>query len=104
MDLTEVNVAATVTSYTPQLYADPNVVASLCVGGTSATGTAASAEGTITSSRIFDSFQVSPTQGFIWQYPLGREPQVAISKFLRLRALGFTSDTPNAIPSVLWRE
>lgn len=104
VDLTEVDVAATVTSYTPQKWIDPNMPASLCPGGTSATGTAASAEGTITASRLFDSVMPPPTSGILVQYPLGREPKVAVSKFLRLRALGFTSDTPNALPSVIWRE
>ena len=104
LDLVEVDVAATVTSLTPTKWNDPNVQASLCVGGTSATGYNASAEGTIGSSRIFDTIQVPPTFGMLWQYPLGREPKVAVSKFLRLRALGFTSDTPNALASILWRE
>lgn len=104
IELIEVNVAATVTSLTPAAFSDPNAPASLCVGGTSATGYNASAEGSVTVSRLLDSWLVPPTSGMLVQYAYGREPGVAISKFLRLRATGSAGVTPNAAVVVVAEE
>lgn len=103
-ELLQFDVAATVTSLTPTVFSDPNAPASLCVGGSSATGYNASAEGSPTTTLIKDSANVSPMTGVIVPYPLGREPGIPISKFLRLRATGASSDTPNAIPVIVWEE
>jgi hypothetical protein len=102
VELVEVDVAATVTALTPVKYSDPNAVASLCVSGTSATGYNASAEGTVTASRLLDWQLVSPTSGVIIQFPLGREPGAAASKFLRLRTTAAAS--VNAAAGIVWEE
>lgn len=102
VDLIETNVAATVTSMTPVPYGDPNAPASLCVGGAAATGYNASAEGTITASRLIHSWYVPPTSGAMIQLPLGRNPGVAVSKFLRLRVLA--PNAVNALGELGWEE
>lgn len=102
VDLIETNVAATVTSLTPAPYSDPNAPASLAAGGAALTGYNASAEGTITSSRILDNVEVPPTSGIVIQYPLGREPGVGVSKFLRLRALAPAG--VNCLAQLVWEE
>lgn len=102
VDLTEVDVAATVTSLTPTKDHDPNAPASLCVGGTSATGYNASAEGSIGSSRIFEAHLIPPTSGGMLQLPLSREHGVAPSKFLRFRVLAPAA--VNCMPVLAWEE
>jgi hypothetical protein len=53
--------------------------------GTSATGYTATAEGTITAVRVFDVQLVQPTNQYVKQFPLGREPMISINKFGRIR-------------------
>lgn len=53
--------------------------------GTSATGYTASAEGTITVTDLFDVQFISPTNQFIHQFPLGREPELTIGNSTRIR-------------------
>lgn len=53
--------------------------------GTAATGFTATAEGTITSTKVFDSQFVQPTGQYILQYPLGREPKCIIGNAVRIR-------------------
>lgn len=53
--------------------------------GTTSTGYTASGEGTITATRVFDAQFVAPTNQYLKQFPLGREPVVQISKFARVR-------------------
>lgn len=53
--------------------------------GTAATGYTASAEGTITATKIFDSQFVQPTSQYIKQFPLGREPKCIIGNSVRIR-------------------
>lgn len=53
--------------------------------GTTATGYTSSGEGTITASRLFDAQQISPTNQYVKQYPLGREPMVNADSALRIR-------------------
>lgn len=65
-------------------YNDANAV-SQCVAGTSATGFTATAEGTITTSRLFG-YNYENGLYFKQQYPLGREPEIAPSSSLRIRA------------------
>ena len=52
---------------------------------TSGTGYTSSAEGTITTSRVFDAQLVAPTAQYLKQFPLGREPVVPIGEILRIR-------------------
>jgi len=53
--------------------------------GTSATGYTASAEGTITVTRLFDAQLVAPTNQYIYQFPLGQEPVLVIGNACRIR-------------------
>ena len=53
--------------------------------GTAATGYTATAEGTITATRIFDVQLIAPTNQYVKQFPLGREPLVDAVSALRIR-------------------
>lgn len=53
--------------------------------GTTATGYNASAEGTITATRVFDVQFVAPTNQYVKQFPLGLEPVINLSSFARIR-------------------
>ncbi|MBI5357061.1 hypothetical protein HZB78_05655 [Candidatus Collierbacteria bacterium] len=66
---------------------DPNAPASTTYFsvGTAATGYTASAEGTITASRVFDAQLVAPTNQYVKQFPLGLEPRVNAVSALRIR-------------------
>ena len=105
VELIETDVAATVTAHVAagvMKYNAPNDVASLVTLGTSATGYTASAEGTTTASRVLDYQLIAPTNQYVKQFPLGREPEVAASKFLRVRVTFGTA--VNAICYVIWEE
>lgn len=93
VELCETDVAATVTTLATAdimridgdalIGGDP--VTNLIPVGTTSTGFTASAEGTITAIRQFDVQLIAPTAQYIYQFPLGTEPLVQISKFLRIR-------------------
>lgn len=53
--------------------------------GTAATGYTSTAEGTITTSRVFDSQFVQPTGQYAWEFSLGNEPEVNADSSLRIR-------------------
>lgn len=107
VELIETDVAATVTAHVaagvqPQLPGQP---ASLLTLGTSATGYTATAEGSTTASRVFG----YATAGDAWidrqyvrEFVPGREPVVAVSKFLRVRVT-FASAV-NMTTWVTWSE
>lgn len=83
----------------------PNDVASLVtLGATTNTGfaTAAVTEGTPANVRVLDLQLVSPTSGYVKQWPLGREPMVAASAFIRVRVTA--AATVNAYIYVVWSE
>ena len=48
-------------------------------------GYTASAEGTITATRLLDAQLVDPTNQYVMQWPLGREPTWKAANFLRVR-------------------
>lgn len=96
------DVAATVTSVTPSKWAAPNDQASLCVGGTTATGHTATAEGTITATTELDVQLIAPTSQYVYEFSLGREPGVPVSKFLRIRVTAAAA--VNAYCWVRWSE
>jgi hypothetical protein len=105
VELVETDVAATVTAHVSTgiiKLNSPNDVASLATLGTAATGFTATAEGTTTASRLLDYQLIAPTGQFGWQNPLGREWEVGISKFLRVRVTFGT--TVNAVCWVEWEE
>lgn len=103
-ELIDAPVAATVTAY---VAADihkmngPNDAASLMTLGTAASGYTATAEGTVTASRLGDYQSVS--QSFSKQYPLGREFEVGTSRFLRVRVTA-TTTAVNATCYIVWEE
>jgi len=92
VELIETDVAATVTAAVEAdlvKYGDPDAEAVATelgiLVGTAATGYTASAEGSITATRMFDHQEVAPTNQFLVQYPLGREPLMNHDTFLRIR-------------------
>lgn len=68
-------------------YGDPNAPTSTVFFevGTTATGYTASGEGTIVASRMFDVQFIAPTNQYVKQFPLGREPVVNAVSALRVR-------------------
>ncbi len=48
-------------------------------------GYTATAEGTITATRVFDVQFIAPTNQYVKQFPLGREPNIKNSEYLRVR-------------------
>lgn len=99
-------VGATVTSLTPDLWGNNLAAASLCVGGTAATGFNASAEGAITGTpTLIDAQHVYPQSGYAVWLPTttaGNTPRIAPSSFLRIRCK-FPA-TVNVIPWIVWAE
>ncbi len=53
--------------------------------GTGATGFTSTAEGTVTATRMHDAQLIAPTNQFVKQFPLGREPEFDHTDFLRIR-------------------
>jgi hypothetical protein len=102
--LLDSDVAATVTSLTPDQWRIPTGIPSKCVGGAALTGHTATAEGTITASRIIDPQQVHPQTGYACWFPQGREPRVesTSARFLRIRA-NFSVNI-DAVPWIVWDE
>jgi len=68
-------------------YNDPNAPTSTTYFdvGTAATGYTATAEGTVTASRLFECQQMPPTGFYSKQFPLGREPMLTTAGCLRIR-------------------
>lgn len=98
--LVAVDVAATVTALSPDLWQSSLAPASLCVSGTAATGYLATAEGTVGASRHFDTQLVSPAAGYSIWFPT--PPTVPVSRFLRIRTT--FPVTVNVIPWIVWEE
>ena len=65
--------------------------------GTAATGYTATAEGTVTATRVFDSQFVQPTGGYAWEFSLGNEPVVSAVSALRVRVTAAA-----AINAIAW--
>lgn len=85
-------------------YNDVTGVASqTAAAGTASTGFNASAEGTITASRLF-AYEYENGMYFKQQFPLGREPEVNAASSLRIRATPTTSSAINIMPYVIWEE
>lgn len=93
VELLETDVAATVTAHVAagivKLDGDAlnsgDPTTNLIQVGTANTGYTASAEGTITATRMFDVQFIAPTNQYVKQFPLGREPVMQVSKFTRIR-------------------
>lgn len=93
VELLETDVAATVTA---SAAADITKLDAAAIGGgdpttssiavgTTSTGYTSTGEGSITSVRMLDVQLVAPTNQYVKQFPLGREPVVQVSKFARVR-------------------
>lgn len=94
VELIETDVAATVTASVANditkldaaALAGGDPTTALIAVGTTSTGYTASGEGTITAVRNLAGPQlIAPTNQFIQQFPLGREPIIQASKFGRIR-------------------
>lgn len=83
-------------------YNDSTGGASQAVAGTAATGFNASAEGTVTASRLL-AYQHDLGQQFKQQFPLGREPEVNGGDALRIRCT-YNATTLNVACYVIWEE
>src|SRR5580704_6611957 len=96
--------ATSLTSVTPALYGAPTAEASLCIGGSSATGynSGASAEGSITNTRYGDIQLISPTNQYVKQFPLGQSFVIPASHYLRIRVT--SANAVNAYAYVIWSE
>lgn len=104
MELIETGtVFATVTSGNVLAYNDTTGPASLASLGTSATGYTATAEGTITASRLLG-MNYDSASFFKQQFPLGREPEVQNGYSLRIRATPTTATATNVLCYVIWEE
>lgn len=51
---------------------------------------------------MFDVQLIAPTSQYVKQFPLGREPEVPVSKFLRVRVTAPAA--VNAYAYVIWEE
>lgn len=94
VELIETDVAATVTAFVAaditkldaSALAGGDPTTNMIQLGTANSGYTATVEGSITAVRNLDAPQlIAPTNQFIKQFPLGREPIVQISKFARIR-------------------
>jgi len=90
------------TSLTPTVWGNPNAPASLCVGGTGATCFSPATEGSAANVRMFDVQLIQPTTQYIKQYPLGREPWIAVSQFIRVRVTAAAA--VNCYCYIIWDE
>jgi hypothetical protein len=97
--------AATVTAYVAgditQLTVPTGEATNLTLG-TAASGYTASAEGTPAAVDMLDAQLISPMGQYVKQWPLGREPQVAISRFVRVRVTAAAA--VNAQCYVVWSD
>lgn len=79
-------VAADITKYDSDAIAGGDPTTNLIQVGTTSSGYTASAEGSITTVRNLAGPQlIAPTNQFIQQFPLGREPIIQVNKFARIR-------------------
>lgn len=93
VELLETDVAATVTAHAAagivkldgEALAGGDPTTNLVPVGTTSTGYTSSAEGTITATRVMDVQFIAPTNQYVKQFPLGREPVTQLSLFARIR-------------------
>jgi hypothetical protein len=111
VELLQTDVAATVTAHVASGVQplDPGAPASLMTLGTANTGYTASAEGSITATRVFDAQKHSIAAAghadlsYSYQFMPDERPIVPISKFLRVRTTA-TTTTPTMLCWVVWDE
>lgn len=78
-------VAADITKLDAAAIACGNPTTNLIQVGTAASGYTSSNENSSTVSRLFDLQQIAPTNQYVKQFPLGREPLVQAGKFAKVR-------------------
>jgi hypothetical protein len=79
-------VAADITKYDSDALMGGDPTSNLIQVGTTSSGFTSSGEGSITAVRDLDGPQlIAPSNQFIKQFPLGREPVVQVGKFARIR-------------------
>lgn len=64
--------------------------------------TAAVTEGVVANARMFDMQFIQPTNQYVKQWPLGREPVIAVAQFLRVRVTSAAS--VGCFAYVVWSE
>lgn len=79
------SVAADITKMDGNALAGGDPTTNLIVVGTTSTGYTSSGEGTPGTCRIFDLQYIAPTNQYVKQFPLGREPIIQVSTFCRIR-------------------
>lgn len=97
--------AATVTTFGAgdiHKLSDPLAPASALTLGTTASGFTATGEGTVAAYQAYDLQFIAPTAQYVKQWPLGREPQCAVSRFVRIRVTATVA--VNAYCYVIWGE
>lgn len=77
--------AADITKLDANALAGGDPTTNLIPVGTTSTGYTASGEGTPGTCRIFDLQYIAPTNQYVKQFPLGREPVIQVSTFARIR-------------------
>lgn len=95
VELMEADVAATVTASAAadiikldgEALSGGDPTTNLFPVGTTSTGYTSTSEGSITTVRMFDVQLIAPTSQYVKQFPLGYQPVVQVSKFLRIRLL-----------------
>lgn len=106
MELVETGtVFATVTQgSTPSTYNDATGIATQTAAvGTTSTGFTATAEGTVTATRLLA--QTFDTASYFkQQFPLGREPEVNAASSLRIRATPNTATATTVLCYIIWEE
>lgn len=65
--------------------ADQTVGSDFMTLSTTTTGYTCTSEGSITVTRMFDAQFVAPTNQYIYQFPLGQEPVILTTNYLRIR-------------------
>ena len=93
VELVETDVAATVTAMVladitkldSDALAGGDPTTNMIQCGTANTGYTATVEGSTTVARCFDLQEIAPTNQYVKQFPLGREPTCQVSKFTRVR-------------------
>ena len=91
VELIETDVAATVTAFaTGDIVKQTNpggpaADTALITLGTANSGFTATAEGTITATRVLDAQLIAPTNQYIYQWQFGTWPKAQAGKFLRIR-------------------
>lgn len=79
------SVAADITKLDANALSGGDPTTNLIQVGTTSTGYTSSSEGSITAVRMLDVQLIAPTNQYVKQFPLGREPVIQVGKFGRIR-------------------